>query len=62
MGADFQTQSNLFLPLGKVRMGCPFGRVRMGCPFGRVRMGLRQVNMLSAAEQLLDHFRVVFVF
>ena len=27
MGAEVQVQSNLFLPFGKVRMGCPLGRL-----------------------------------
>ena len=26
MGADGNIQTNLFLPFGKVRMGCPWGR------------------------------------
>ena len=44
-------RSNLFLPLGKVRMGYPTGEARWGLmvicrsnlflPFGKVRMGLR---------------------
>ncbi len=34
-------QSNLFLPLGKVRMGYPTWKVRMGYPTWNVRMGLR---------------------
>ena len=33
MGADGNIQTNLFLPLGKVRMGCPLGR------FGWVALG-----------------------
>ena len=33
MGAEVQVQSNLFLPLGKVRMGL---KVRMGYPLGRL--------------------------
>ena len=41
MGADDNWRSNLFLPLGKVRMGCPLGKVRMGYPTWNVRMGLR---------------------
>ena len=30
MGADADLQSNLFLPLGKVRMGYPSGEARWG--------------------------------
>ena len=30
MGADDNWQSNLFLPLGKVRMGYPSGEARWG--------------------------------
>ena len=30
MGAEVNILSNLFLPLGKVRMGYPTGKVRMG--------------------------------
>ncbi len=34
-GLKFIRRSNLFLPLGKVRMGYPTGKVRMGlCHYG----------------------------
>ena len=49
MGADDNWQRNLFLPLGKVRMGYPTGEDRWGLmafnqsnlflPLGKVRMG-----------------------
>ncbi|WP_278841085.1 hypothetical protein, partial [Prevotella pectinovora] len=32
-GLKFIRRSNLFLPFGKVRMGC-LGKDRMGCPMG----------------------------
>ena len=38
-GLKFIRRSNLFLPLGKVRMGYPTGKVRMSYPTGKVRMG-----------------------
>ena len=39
MGADDSILSNLFLPFGKVRMGC-LGKARMGYPTGEARWGL----------------------
>ena len=49
MGAEVNILSNLFLPLGKVRMGYPSGEARWGLktiscsslflPLGKVRMG-----------------------
>ena len=41
MGADDSILSNLFLPFGKVRMGCPLGRLGWVIPLEKVRMGLR---------------------
>ena len=35
------SQSNLFLPFGKVRMGSPLGKVRMCYPTWNVRRGSR---------------------
>ena len=34
MGADGNIQTNLFLPFGKVRMGCPLGEGQDGLPIG----------------------------
>ena len=41
MGADGSIQSNLFLPLGKVRMGCPWGRLGWVCGQVGAKIGIR---------------------
>ena len=43
MGAEVQVQSNLFLPLGKVRMGL---KVRMGYPLGRLGWVLEREGLI----------------
>ena len=45
MGAEVSKQSNLFLPLGKVRMGYPSGEARMGYPSGKLGGGCYSIRI-----------------